>query len=44
MRINKMITKGKFLDLFLNFNSLNTFFKKIYRDEFGEFVFDIGAS
>ena len=36
MRSNKMITKRKFLDLLSNF--LNTFFKKIYRDQFGEFV------
>ena len=36
MRINKMITKRKFLDLLST--SLNTFFKKIYRDQFGEFV------
>ena len=36
IRINKMITKRKYLDLLSN--SLNTFFKKMYRDQFGEFV------
>ena len=36
MRINKMITKKKCLDLLSN--SLNTFFKKMYRNQFGEFV------
>ena len=36
MRINKMITQEKRFDLLSN--SLNTFFKEIYRDQFGEFV------
>ena len=36
MRINKIITKNKCLDLLSN--SLNTFFKKMYRNQFGEFV------
>ena len=36
MRINKMITKKKCLDLLSN--SLNTFSKKMYRNQFGEFV------
>ena len=36
MRINKMITKKKCLDLLTN--SLNTVFKKMYRNRFGEFV------
>ena len=36
MRINKMITKKKCLDLLSN--SLKIFFKKMYRDQFGEFV------
>ena len=36
MRINKMITKRKIFDLLLN--SLNLFFKEMYRDQFGEFV------
>ena len=36
MRINKMITKKKCLDLLSN--SLNWFFKKMYRDQFKEFV------
>ena len=37
MRINKMITKKKCLDLLSN--SLNTVFKKMYSNQFGEFVF-----
>ena len=37
MRINKMITKRKYFDLLSN--SLNSFFKEIYRDRLGEFVF-----
>ena len=36
MRINKMITKRKCLDLLSN--SLNTFFKKMYRDQFGKLI------
>ena len=36
MRINKMINNEKSLDLLSN--SLNTFFKEMYRDQFGEFV------
>jgi len=36
MRINKMIPKKKCLDLLSN--SLNWFFKKMYRDQFGEVV------
>ena len=36
MRINKMITQEKCFDLLSN--SLNTFFKEVYRDQFGEFV------
>ena len=37
MRINKMITQEKnCLDLLLN--SLNSFFKEMYGDQFGEFV------
>ena len=36
MRINKMITKRKTFDLLSN--SLNSFFKKMYGDWFGEFV------
>ena len=38
MRINKMTTQvaKKGLDLLLN--SLNSFFKEIYGDQFGEFV------
>ena len=36
MRINKMITKRKIFDLLPN--SLNQFFKKMYGDQFGEFV------
>ena len=36
MRINKMITKKKCLDLLSN--SLNTVFKKMYRNQFGEIV------
>ena len=31
-----MITKEKFFDLFSN--SLNSFFKEMYRDQFGEFA------
>ena len=37
MRINKMITWEKCFDLLTN--SLNRFFKEMYRDQFGEFVF-----
>ena len=33
---NKLSPEGKCLDLLLN--SLNLFFKKMYRDQFGEFV------
>ena len=36
MRINKMINTEKSLDLLSN--SLNTLFKEMYRDQFGEFV------
>ena len=36
MRINKLITKKKCLDLLSN--SLNTVFKKMYRNQFGEIV------
>ena len=36
MRITKMITKKKCLDLLSN--SLHTFSKKMYRNQFGEFV------
>ena len=36
MRINKMITKRNVFDLLPN--SLNKFFKKMYRDQFGEFA------
>ena len=36
MRINKMITKGKIFDLLSN--SLNSFMKEMYGDQFGEFV------
>ena len=36
MRINKMITKRKIFDLLSN--SLNLFFKKMYADQSGEFV------
>ena len=36
MRINKMITKEKMLDLLSN--SLYLFFMKMCRDQFGEFV------
>ena len=36
MRINKMITNEKNLDL--SSNSLNSFFKEMYGDQFGEFV------
>ena len=36
MRINKMITERKCFDLLSN--SLNSFVKKIYRVQFGEFV------
>ena len=36
MRIKKMKKKKKCLDLLSN--SLNTFFKKMYRNQFGEFV------
>ena len=36
MRINKMINNEKSRDLLSN--SLNTFFKEMYRDQFGEFV------
>ena len=36
MRINKMTTEEKCFDLLSN--SLNSFFKEIYRDQFGEFV------
>ena len=36
MRIHKMSPKGKCYDLFSN--SLNSFFKEIYIDQFGEFI------
>ena len=36
MRINKMISNRKIFDLLPN--SLNYFFKKMYGDQFGEFV------
>ena len=36
MRINKMITKRKIFDLLSN--SLNSFMKEMYGDQFGEFV------
>ena len=36
MRINKMITNEKNLDL--SSNSLNSFMKEMYGDQFGEFV------
>ena len=36
MRINKMITKGKRFDLLSD--SLYSFCKGMYRDQFGEFV------
>ena len=36
MRINKMITQVKTPDLLTN--SLNSFFKEMYGDQFGEFV------
>ena len=36
MRINEMITRGKCSDL-LSY-SLNSFFKELYGDQFGEFV------
>ena len=36
MRINKMITKRKILDLLIKFSNL--FFKEMYRDRSGEFV------
>ena len=35
-RINKMISKRKIFDLLSN--SLNSFFKAMYGDQFGEFV------
>ena len=44
MRINKMITKRKIFDLLPN--SLNSFLKEMYGDQFGEFVcgyWDIGT-
>ena len=37
MRMNKMLTWEKYFDLLSN--SLNTFFKEMYKDQFGEFVF-----
>ena len=37
MRINKMITKGKTLFDLLS-DSLYSFCKEMYRDQFGEFV------
>ena len=37
MRMNKMVTWEKWFDLLSN--SLDTFFKEMYRDQFGEFVF-----
>ena len=36
MRINKMITQEKMLDLLSN--SHNLFFKEMYGDQFGEFL------
>ena len=36
MRINKMITKGKRFDLLSD--SFYSFFKEMYRDQFGELV------
>ena len=36
MRIKKMITKEKYLDRIPN--SLNSFFKEMYGDQFGELV------
>ena len=36
VRIDKMITKRKIFDLLPN--SLKSFFKEMYRDQFGEFV------
>ena len=36
MRIKKMITKDKYLDRLPN--SLNSFFKEMYEDQFGELV------
>ena len=36
MRINKMITKGKMLRSFIKFSQV--ILKKIYGDQFGEFV------
>ena len=36
MRVHKMTTKGKYFDLLSN--SLNSFCKEMYRDQFGEFV------
>ena len=36
MRVHKMITKGECFDLLSN--SLNSFRKEMYRDQFGEFV------
>ena len=36
MRINKMITKRKIFDL--SSNSLNWFYKEMYKDQSGEFV------
>ena len=36
MRINKMITKRKCFDLLSD--SLNSFFKEMYKDQLGEFV------
>ena len=36
MRINKMITMRKIVDLLSN--SLNQVFKEMHRDQFGEFV------
>ena len=38
MTMNKTISWEKCFDLLSN--SLNTFFKEMYRDQFGEFVFD----
>ena len=38
MRINKMITQVAKKGLDLLSNSLNSFFKEIYGDQFGEFV------
>ena len=37
MRINKMITKGKTLNDLLS-DSLYSFCKEMYRDQFGEFA------